>query len=677
MATITQAGQPISFATPLGADKLLLDRFQGEERISAPFLFTVDLLSEDEAVKPADVLRKSATLSFVLPDGSERTVNGLVRRFAQLGQRDQLTYYRAEVVPWLWFLSLAHDIRIFQNMSVLEIVEAVFKAQGFTDFDIECSRSYPQREYCVQYRESNLNFVSRLLEEEGIFYFFRHTSSSHVLVLADDNDAVEPSPGGGEARLSGEPLDDEDVVLTLADEHAVHIGKVTLTDYDYLQPSLNLQQTVAGETGEEAYDFPGLYAAPADGDRYALIRLQQQEAQARVLSGEGTMRAFGAGSRFKLVGHYRRDVNAEYLLTAVRHRGQAGSYRAWEDRKPHYENSFTAIPFGVPFRPACEAVKPTVRGSQTALVVGPSGEEIWVDSHARVKVQFHWDREGGKDENSSCWVRVASSWAGKAWGWIQIPRIGQEVIVDFLEGDADRPIITGRVYNAEQVPPYDLPANQTQSGVKSRSSKSGGTDNFNEIRLEDLKGSEQIYIHAEKDKKVVVENNRVEDVGNNETIAIGNDRSERVGNNEAIAIGNNQSITVSTNQTVSVGKNQTISAGSNQSTSVGKNRSVDVGDNHTESVGKNQSSSIGKNSTLDIGDSWTVKVSKDHKEETGKNYSLKAKQVYIEGKDQVEIKSGSASIILKKNGDIQIKGGKINIKGSGDVVIKGSKIGEN
>jgi type VI secretion system secreted protein VgrG len=677
MATITQAGQPFSIATPLGADELLLDTFNGVEGISTPFLFTVDLLSENEKVDAADVLRKEVTLTFILPDGSNRVIHGIVRRFAQLGQRDQLTYYRAEIVPWLWFLSLAKDVRIFQQMSVLEIVEKVFTAQGYQDFEIKCSRSYPKREYCVQYRESNLDFVSRLLEEEGIYYFFRHSTSGHVLVLADDNNAAQEVGGGGAARLSGERRDDEDVVLELSDVHAVHIGTVTLTDYDYLQPSLSLQQTVSGEGREEAYDYPGMYASPSDGDRYALVRLQEQEAVARVLTGAGTMRSFESGAKFKLVGHYRRDLNASYLITEVRHSGHAGAYRAWEDRQPHYENSFSAIPLGTPYRPPRRTPKPTVHGSQTAVVVGPAGEEIWVDKHARVKVQFHWDREGRKDENSSCWVRVSSSWAGKGWGWIQIPRIGQEVIVDFLEGDADRPIITGRVYNAEQVLPYELPANQTQSGVKSRSSKAGGTDNFNEIRLEDRKGSEQIYIHAEKDRKVIVENNNTEDVGHNETISIGNDRGEKVGNNEAISIGNNQSINVGTNQSLTVGSNQTISAGNNQSTSVGKNRSVDVAENHTESVGSNQTSNIGKNSALNIGDSWTVKVSKHHKEEAGENYSLKAKQVYIEGKDSVEIKSGSASIILKKNGDIQIKGGKINVKGSGDVVIKGSKIGEN
>jgi type VI secretion system secreted protein VgrG len=670
MATITQAGQPFRLSTPLGPDALLIDQFSGAEKISAPFLFTVDALSEDDAISAGDVLRKEATLTFDLPSGGQRVVHGLVRRFAQLGQRDQLTYYRAEIVPWLWFLSLSTDLRIFQNMTVLEIVEQVFQSLGYSDFEVKCSRSYPVREYCVQYRETHLDFVSRLLEEEGIFYFFEHSAARHVLVLADDNSTLPECAGSSQARLSGEPLDDEDVVLSLVDEHVVHIGTVTLNDYDYLQPSLGLEQSVSGDGREEIYDYPGLYAKPADGDRYALIRLQQREAGARIVTGSGTMRNFVAGCTFQLTGHYRRDVNASYLLAEVTHSGHAGSYRAWDDRQPHYENSFTALPQEVPYRPAQRTAKPTVRGSQTAVVVGPGGEEIWVDKHARVKVQFHWDREGSKDENSSCWVRVASSWAGKGWGWIQIPRIGQEVIVDFLEGDPDRPIITGRVYNAEQVPPYALPANQTQSGVKSRSSKGGGTDNFNEIRLEDLKGSELVYIHAEKDKQVVVENNRDEQVGHDETISIGDNQTIGIGKNRSETVGADESISIGSNRSESVGKNEDVAIGDNRSVSIGKNESLDVGKNRDQAIGANEkvtvaqkrSTQVGKDDVLDVGKKLLITVS-----------------------DEIVIKTGKSSIQMKKDGTITISGkditlkgsGKINAKASSDITLKGSKIKQN
>jgi type VI secretion system secreted protein VgrG len=670
MPTITQDGQPFRIDTSLGSDELLLHQFTGAEGISVPFAFDVELLSENDAVSAADLLRTGAALTFHLPGGGERIVHGLIRRFAQMGQRDQLTSYRAEIVPWLWFLSLSSDIRIFQNLTVLEIVEQVFKAQGYSDFEIKCTRAYPKREYCVQYRETNLDFVSRLLEEEGIFYFFEHTSSKHTLVLADDNSSVPDCAGGGAARLSGEAVDGEDVVLSVTDDQVVRVGKVTLTDHDYLQPSLSLQQSVSGDGKEEVYDYPGLYTKPEDGDRFALIRLQEREAFAHLLTGEGTFRGFQSGSRFDLKGHYRRSVNGSYVLTSVSHSGGNGSYRAWEDRQPRYANTFTCIPSAVPFRPSRATPRPHVYGSQTAIVVGKSGEEIWVDKHGRVKVQFHWDREGGRDENSSCWVRVSSSWAGKGWGWIQIPRIGQEVVVDFLEGDPDRPIITGRLYNAEQVPPYALPDQQTQSGVKSRSSKSGGTDNFNEIRLEDLKGSEHIYVHAEKDMQEVVENDRTRSVGHDESITVGNDRTASVGNNQSVSIGANQSLTVGGNRTDSIDQDDSLNVSGNHSLSVTKNESVDVS-------GK-RAASIAKDDSLSVGEKRSTQVGKDDQLQVGK-------KLVIDAGDQIVLKSGKGSITIKKDGSITIKGkdikidasGKINAKASSDIKLKGSKIAQN
>lgn len=670
MANATQAGQPFRIDTTLGPDKLLLRGFEGVEAISTPYTFHVDLLSEDPNIDGAKLLRSPASLTFVLPDGSKRPIHGLIRRFAQLGRRDEFTTYRAEIVPWLWFLTLSTDLRIFQEMSVLEIVEQVFKGQGWSDFQIKCTRSYPKREYCVQYRETDFDFVSRLLEEEGIFYFFEHTDSKHTLILADGNSAAKPVPGTPAPRIAEEEQPDEDVILSLADERAVHTGVVTLTDYDYLQPSLSLQQSVAGDGREEFYDYPGNYTKPEDGDRYVRLRLEEREVHARTLTGSGTCRAFGAGGRFDLKGHYRRDLNRSYLLVEVHHSGMAGSYRGRTESQTRYTNQFTAIPSDVPFRPGPRTPKPMVRGSQTALVVGKDGEEIWVDSHGRVKVQFYWDREGKKNENSSCWVRVASSWAGKGWGWIQIPRIGQEVIVDFLEGDPDRPIITGRVYNAEQVPPYPLPANQTQSGVKSRSSKGGGTDNFNEIRLDDLRGSEKFYIHAEKDLELVVENDRAGSIGRDDSLTVGQDqttdvsrdRKEKVGRDETITIDRDrketvtgaESITIGGDRTEKVAGKETIKISGDRSTTLEKKETLSVGDNRSTSVDKNDSLSVSKKFSLDAG-------------------------------DEITLKTGSASIVLKKDGTITISGKDITLKGSGkiavkansDITVKGSQIKQN
>jgi type VI secretion system secreted protein VgrG len=355
-----------------------------------------------------------------------------------------------------------------------------------------------------------------------------------------------------------------------------------------------------------------------------------------------------------------------------------------------------------PYRAARTTPKPMVQGPQTAIVVGPSGEEIYTDKYGRVKVSFHWDRKSKSNETSSCWVRVAQVWAGTKWGGIQIPRIGQEVIIEFLEGDPDHPLITGRVYNNDNMPPYDLPANATQSGLKSRSSKGGNADNFNEFRFEDKKGEEEIYLHGEKNWTINIENDKNQSIGHDESLSVGNDRtksveknqSESIGENKSISVGKNHSESIGENSNINVGKNETISVGENLNLSVGKNESTSVGENLSLSVGKNASEtigeklnrSVGKDMSSDIGNNLTQNVAKKSTTQIGDDMALSVgKKLNVQAADQINIfsdkqillKSGSASITLKKNGDITIKGKKITIKGSGDVIIKGSKIKEN
>jgi type VI secretion system secreted protein VgrG len=537
----SQANRPMKVDTVLGEDVLLLDGFSGSEGVSTPFSYTLDLLSEDSSIAAAKVLRTPVCLTIKTSDGGERTRHGLVRSFTQLGRSEELTSYRAEMVPWLWFLSLSTDCKIFQNLSVPEIVEQVFKGLGYSDFQLKLVKSYPKRVFCVQYRETHLNFVSRLLEEEGIFYFFEHSNGKHMLTLADDNSAVKPCPGQAAARMAATPgpWQEEDVVTGCECEDAVHTGKVTLRDYDPLQPSLQLESSVSDTHPEEYYDYPGKYIALDEGERYARLQLEADEARERLVRGAGTCRTFQTGYRFDLKDHYRKDANQPYMLLELRHSGRAGDYRSWESAPFDYQNDFLAIPYSVPYRPLRVTSKPRIWGTQTALVVGKAGEEIWTDKYGRVKVQFYWDRLGKKDENSSCWVRVASTWAGKNWGFIEIPRIGQEVVIDFLEGDPDQPIITGRVYNAEQVPPYALPAHQTQSGVKSRSSKGGGAADSNEIRLEDKKGGEQIFINAQKDLDLRVENDAREYVGADRHEIVKGEHREKVDGNMSVQVGQN------------------------------------------------------------------------------------------------------------------------------------------
>ena len=704
MASFTQDERPLRVKTGLGKDALLLERFSGEEGVSTPFRFTLEMLSENASVDPADVLRKPITVTVVIPGGKERHFHGIVNRFSAGGRRAGLTSYRAEMVPWLWFLSLTSDCRIFQNLPAMDIVTKVFDDLGYKDYKPKVMGTQPKRVYCVQYRESSLAFISRLLEEEGIYYFFEHTESSHMLVLSDVPGQMPPCPQVSKLRMAATQsygMAEEPLVTSVELEHAAVTEKIELTDYNFEKPSSSLRASVAGKHKDEIYDYPGNYGAREDGDRFAKLRLQQKEAEREVLRGESNSPSFTAGHRFDLTEHANRTLNRGYYLTHVRHAASIPNYTTGAGEF-EYANAFHAIPQTIPYRPPLVTPRALVLGSQTAVVVGPAGEEIYVDKYGRVKVQFFWDREGKKDANSSCWVRVSSSWAGKNWGLIQIPRIGQEVIVDFLEGNPDQPIITGRVYNAEQMPPYGLPANMTQSGLLSRSSKGGSAANANEIRFEDKKGSEQLFIHAEKNQDIEVENNETHWVGhdrkktvdNDETTHVKHDRDETVDNNETISIGGNRS--------EDVAKDESISIGGGRSENVGKDEAITIAGARTESVGKDETitiagsrtKTVSKDETVTVEGKRAVEVIKDdaltvqgaRKSQVEKDDSLQVgKKLNIIVADEISIKTGDASIVLKKNGDITIKGknitlqgsGKISGKADGDVVLKGSKVTAN
>jgi type VI secretion system secreted protein VgrG len=620
MPEYTQANRPLQLETPLGPDVLLLEGLTGEEGVSTTYAFTLDLLTT-ASIDPADLLRKPVVVTIVQPDGSERYLHGIVRRFTQ-GERsdDGFITCRAEVVPWLWFLSLSRDCRVYQNKTVLEIAELIFGELGYKDYRNDCLKQPPKREYCVQYRESHLDFISRLLEDEGIFYFFEHSDSKHVLVLADSPNAVVHGKGSKTARWLpgvGGAWPDDDVVRALEREFGVTPGQVTLTDYDYINPSLGLLRTVAGEQPEEVYDYPGGYTLPDEGERYARLQLEQREALMNVVRGTSNCRGFQSGCRFDLKDYYRADANVAYHLLQVRHQARVGGYRAsYGQESFDYENSFVAIPHKVPYRPPAVTPRPVVQGSQTAVVVGPKGEEIHTDKHGRVKVQFHWDRLGKKDENSSCWVRVSVAWAGKGYGALTIPRIGQEVIVDFLEGNPDAPIITGRVYNAEQAPPYDPGKGGVVSGMRSNTHKGKG---YNEMSMDDTAGKEMITIHAQYDMSTTVEHDDTQHI-------------------------------------------------------VQGNRKIDIDTGtHTEKIKGNTSITIVSGTyKLDVAaNTHTHHVAKDVNETYDANQTTKvAHKISIDGGDEIFLKSGASSIKLEKGGTITIK--CKNLVMIGDVDIKAS-----
>jgi type VI secretion system secreted protein VgrG len=737
----TQQDRRLQLTTPLGEDVLLITRFHGVEELSKTFSYDLELASTDGQIAFDDIIGRSVTVKVEAELTGKRVFNGFVSEFVQLEPENQLSRYRATVVPWLWFLNRVSDCRIFQGKTVPEILEEVFQSRNFSQYELRLTGSYKPLENCVQYRETDFNFVSRLMEQEGICYFFTHKEGGHTMVLADAPSAHESCPGCESVRYY--PWNhghDFTGIRSWVREGRVTPGAFAHTDFDFKAPGKKLLSDASDpkphdHADYEIYDYPGEYVERSVGDAYSTIRIQELQARHHVLGGEADIAGLLVGHCFKLEDAYRDEDNRKYLVTRLHHEIHSTPFASQgESGRRFYQCRLSVIPATVEFRPLRETPKPLITGPQTAIVTGPAGDEIYTDQYARVKVHFHWHRHDESDEKSSCWTRVSQYWAGKQWGAIHIPRIGQEVVVEFLDGDPDRPIITGRVYNGDNPVPYELPANKTQSGIKSRSTLGGSTANFNEIRMEDKKGSEQLYIHAEKNQDNVVENNettfvgnnRTEDVGHDETISIGHDRTETVGNHETITIGVNRTETVGNNETITIGVNRTESVGSNETVTIGANLSHTVGASETKTValmrvhtvgvnemisvgaaqeitvggvqattvGASQSNSVGSDQDNTIGGGQATSVGKDQSVTVGENRAVSigkddsltvGKKISINAGDEILIKTGKACILMKKDGTIHIKGkditvegsGKINVKASKDVVMKGQKILQN
>ncbi|MGA9767910.1 MAG: type VI secretion system tip protein VgrG [Blastocatellia bacterium] len=541
MGEYTQADRLIRVETVLGKDVLLLQGFRGQESVSRLFHFDLYMHSENRSIKMESIVGRKATVAIVLPDKKERYINGIISSFSQAGSTPLemgttpkiFAHYSATLVPHMWMLTRTSDCRIFQEMTVPDIITKIFQEHKL-DFKNHLHGDFKQREYAVQYRETDFNFVSRLMEEEGIFYFFKHEADSHSLILANDPSEFKSMPQHGDISYKSLIGEDRlrDVITEWTVGQEVRPGRYAINDFNFKKPTLDLSSDVRGKDDRklEIYDYPGEYVTREEGERLVGIRMHEQESNMTVATGSSTCRGFTAGYKFKMKDHYRRDFNKEYVITSNYISSDQGTnYRTTGVDATEffqYSNQIQCIPSPAPFRPPRVTPAPFMQGPQTAIVVGPPGEEIYVDQYGRVKVQFHWDREGKYNEKSSCWMRVSQNWAGKRWGAIFNPRIGQEVIVDFLEGDPDQPIITGRVYNGNAMPPYELPADKTRSTIKSDSSKGG--DGFNEFRFEDKKSEEQVFIHAEKDFDLRVKNETRELTGSDRHLIVKADQKERV-----------------------------------------------------------------------------------------------------------------------------------------------------
>ncbi len=562
MPEYQQADRPLTIDTPLGKDMVLLRGLSGREGISQLFGFELDLIAENKTDVAFDkLLGQKVTAHLSLPKG-KRHFNGLCVRISQ-GERDEgdktFTSYRMEIVPDFWMLTRKAQSRIFQQKSVPDILKKVLV--GF-DVTYELQGTFRSRDYCVQYRETDFNFACRLMEEEGIYFFFKHSDGSHTMVVANTPQSHSDVPGPTQVLYEevAEGYREEDRIYDWEKVQEWRSGKYTLWDHTFELPHKHLeaekliQDTVTvgkvshklklgGNEKFEIYDYPGEYAQrydgvdPGGGDRpgdlqYIFednkrtvdIRMQEEALGSLVIHGGSNCRHFMAGHKFSLQRHFSGD-GGPYVLTTVHHFARGtGDYRGGKTGAFQYRNEFTCIPQALPFRPPRITPRPVVHGSQSAVIVGPPGEEIFTDKYGRVKVQFHWDREGKYDSNSSCWMRVATPWAGKKWGMFHLPRIGQEVIVDFLEGDPDQPMVSGSVYNAEQMPPYELPKFKTYSTMKSRSTKDGGPLDFNEFRYIDTKGKEQVFLHSQRRMDVRVKKNKYECIGGSSSISVGGDQ---------------------------------------------------------------------------------------------------------------------------------------------------------
>lgn len=737
----TTMRRAMEIVTPLGED-VLFHSLHGREELGRLSEFEIELLSLKKDIDLNAILGAPITVRVAQPDESRRYFSGYVTRIAQGGQYGRFHRYSASVRPWLWFLTRTSDCRIFQDMTVPDIIASVFADHPTADFALELTNNYRTWPYCVQYRETDFNFVSRLMEEEGIYYYIRHTDGHDTLVLTDSTSKHAPAPGY--ERLSF--ISAEEVVRPELEhisswdvQREIQPGVYVHNDYDLERPSVELRTRRALPRGYERsdyeiYDYPGHYVQKADGEHYASVRIDEFGSQFETGRAATNARGVCVGALFGLEDHPRDDQNREHLIISATYHARFGEYEAMPAQAggSEYRCSYVAMPSAQQFRPRRTTPKPFVQGPQTAVVVGPAGEQIYTDEYGRVKVHFHWDRYGQRDENSSCWIRVSSPWAGKGWGAVSTPRIGQEVIVDFLEGDPDQPIITGRVYNAELQPPFGFPAGAVISGIKSDTHKGVG---YNEMSMDDTAGKERVFLHGQYNMDTVVEHDQTSTIHNNRTDQVDVDDSETIGNNQTWTVGVNRSATIGSNETLTVGANRTKSVGANEAVNIGANRTATVGANETVAVGRIRVHTVGVNEAIKVGamqaitvggaqntkvgaaqstmvggaqsttvggartvtvkgvQAVTVGLASAHT--VGAGYALSVggamntavglasfeqvglmKQVNVgrtlklEAGDSIELVCGASVLVLKKDGTVTLNGKDISVDGTGKIAMK-------
>ena len=598
MNSLTQDNRLARLDTALGKDKLVMIRLDGHEGLGELFEFRIKAFSSEEDIDFDKAIGRHCSVTYKT-HGAERVFDGILVEAEWLGLKDHLQHYQLVLRPWLWLLSRTSDCRIFENMKAPDIIKKVFSDRGFTDFSDNLKDSYPTLEYCVQYRETDLAFVTRLMEHHGIYYFFEHKAGKHTLVMADSpsshsavpNCAKLPFIKYGEANK-----EDREHVVYWSSQRRFRTGKIEFNDYDYLKPSADLLSDAKGDAGYnksdmEIYDYPAKYKERSDGEKYAKVLLEAEQALDRRRYATGDAGSLFPGGTTELEKHSRGSENEEYLVVRTSHSVNNQPYLSNTEqiRDDIYTGSYELQPKKRQFRSPIVTPRPRIYGVQTAKVVGKDGEEIDVDEHGRILVEFHWvrpDKDSGK-KKQSCRVRVAQVWSGKKWGGQVIPRIGMESVVEFVEGDPDRPLVIGTVYNGEYKVPYDLPSNKTQSGLKSDSSKGHG--GYNEMMFEDKKGSEKIGVHAQKDLDLEVLDTEVRKIGERFTGQTAGPSSRKTtlvrGDDELTVASGRQSLTIALDRSTTIGVSETRTVGATQTTTVGGAITIQAGAMITLRVG--------------------------------------------------------------------------------------------
>jgi type VI secretion system secreted protein VgrG len=688
MIRLCQKNRQATIEMPSCPDTFKLQRFAGTESLSQPYFYTADVLSANANLRGDAIVGQPVSVAYYSEEGRERWFNGVVSRIEynqQVEEPVNAASYTLEIVPQYWLLKHNRDCQIFQEQSVPDIVRAVFRKAGIRDFRFQLNEVYPKREYCVQYNESDFDFVSRLLEEEGIFYYFEHTKNNHTLVMAD-------SPAGyftlddEEVRYSPEDRMHEQQLTCWRHAYEFRPGRVAQCDFNFKKPtdSLRTQDKLTlpyqGSSDLEVFEYPGRYVEGAEGDRLTRVRKEEIQAEHDRATGSGAYISFSPGGKFRIAQHARsQEEGKQYVITEITTRFASNlGFDSFEEED--YCNEFTCIPAETPFRPRRNTPKPFLDGPQTAIVV-TDGQEIVVDEHARVKVQFHWDRYGNRDINSSCWIRVSQVHAGQGWGMVDIPRKDEEVIVSFLDGDPDRPIITGRVYNGLNQVPFGLKgagANKDNKTRRGNTTKSYGSGGYNEMSMDDTAGKEQIRIHGQNnmdttvqnDQTLTVNNDRTKTIANNETNSIGVDQTSEIGSNRKTSVGDNDTTNVAADQTASVGGSQTTNVSSNQTNSVGQVQSNNVGLVRNEMVGVASNEMVGIAKATTIGAVQNTAVGYMSFEQVGMTKKIVAGS-------KIEFICGASKISLDSGGKVEITGTEFLFGASGPVKINGAVIDLN